>query len=169
MADAPIYTSNRGEEGFVPSKFLVCVDESEVSRIALRFACIKAKKRGFRVEMLHVIPPGEVQALNMIADKMYEEQLEEAEHFTRALAADMEEHLGMSPDIIIRHGNVGDEILEQLKADQEANMLVFGVSTNRSSSAKLISWVAGQMGEDLMIPVMLVPGTLTDQQMMEVS
>ena len=164
-----VYSHARGEEGFVPSKFLVCVDDSDVSRIALRFACIKAKKRGFRVEMIHVIPPGDVQALNLVADKMYEEQLEAAEKFTRELAHDAETHLGISPDIVIRNGSVGEEILEQLKSDQEANMLVFGVSTNRSSSAKLISWIAGQMGEDLMVPVMLVPGSLTDQQMIEVS
>lgn len=164
-----VYSHARGEEGFVPSKFLVCVDDSDVSRIALRFACIKAKKRGFRVEMIHVIPPGDVQALNLVADKMYEEQLEAAEKFMRELAHDAETHLGISPDIVIRNGSVGEEILEQLKSDQEANMLVFGVSTNRSSSAKLISWIAGQMGEDLMVPVMLVPGSLTDQQMIEVS
>lgn len=164
-----IYSHARGEDGFVPSKFLVCVDDSDVSRIALRFACIKAKKRGFRVEMIHVIEPGDVQALNLVADKMYEEQLEAAEKFTKKLAQEAENQLGISPDIVIRNGGAGEEIIQQLKSDQEANMLVFGVSTNRSSSAKLISWIAGQMGEDLMVPVMLVPGSLTDQQMVEVS
>lgn len=164
-----IYSGARGEDGFIPSKFLVCVDDSDVSRVALRFACIKAKKRGFRVEMLHVIPPADMQALNIVADKMYEEQLEAAENMTRELAQEVTEKLGVTPDIAIRNGGVGEEIMEQLRGDQEANMLVFGVSTNRSSSAKLISWVASQMGEDLMVPVMLVPGNLTDQQMLEIS
>lgn len=169
MSSDYIYRGAREQEGFVPSKFVVCVDESDVSKMALRFACIKAKKRGFRVEILHVIPPADLQALNMVADKMYEEQLEAAEKMTKGLANEMTNSLGVTPDICIRNGNVGEEILEELRADQEANMLVFGVSPNRSSSAKLISWVASQMGEELMIPVMLVPGNMTDQQMQEVS
>ena len=44
-------------------KYLVCVDGSESSRVALYYACKHAIKRGGSVEMLHVVPPADMQNL----------------------------------------------------------------------------------------------------------
>ncbi|MCH8808530.1 MAG: universal stress protein, partial [Proteobacteria bacterium] len=46
---APVDTSDR--------VFLVVVDETEEMKVALRFACLRARRTGGRVALLYVIEP----------------------------------------------------------------------------------------------------------------
>ncbi|PIR32016.1 MAG: hypothetical protein COV36_05620, partial [Alphaproteobacteria bacterium CG11_big_fil_rev_8_21_14_0_20_44_7] len=45
------------------SKLLVCTDDSQHSRVALRYALKEAESLNFKVEMLHVIDPSEYNTL----------------------------------------------------------------------------------------------------------
>lgn len=151
------------------SKYLVCVDDTDVSRTALRFACIKAKKRNIRIDMLHVIAPIEMQAMPAVADKMREEQLAEAEEMLQLLAKEAEAVSGITPTIMIRHGNPADEILEQIQNDYYTNMLVLGVTPNSSSGRKVISTLVNQSCEKIHMPIMLVPGSMDENEMHELA
>lgn len=152
-----------------PVKFLVCIDGSQESRVALRFACIKAKKRGGLVDVLHVTEPAEVQPLFSIADKVREERREEAEELLKQICNDAYESTGITVSLILREGKIGDAIIAAIQEDTDVNMLVLGVAASHAGHGKLMSWLAGQMGEKMLIPLMLVPGNLTDQQIEELS
>ena len=56
-----------------PQNFLVCVDRTPRSRVAVRYACRRAGKTGGNVSLLHVIEPPEFQHWNAVGDAMEEE------------------------------------------------------------------------------------------------
>ncbi len=76
-----------------PQNVLVCVDWTQRSRVAVRYACRHAKKTGGNVSLLHVIEPPEFQHWNAVGDAMKEECRTEAE----ALLGDP---MAVSQDII---------------------------------------------------------------------
>lgn len=150
-----------------PSKYIVCVDNTEISRQALRFACIKARKRGIQIDILHVIPPADLQALGSVADKIEEEQRNEAEALLKELSQEAHDVSGVIPSLWIRSGNPSDEIIAHITENTDANMLVLGVTPGSKSGNRVINWLTSEAGDKLMIPMMLVPDNLTDQQMEE--
>ncbi len=149
------------------AKYLVCVDQREESRVALRLACMKAVARGSTVGMLHVIPPTDFQTLGAIADRMREERRAEAEKLLKNLADEAAAAFGVRPGIILREGPVGEEILAAALEDADVNMIVIGIA-QASGRGTLASWLAGQLGHKLFIPLLMVPGNLTDQQLQSV-
>ena len=151
-----------------PTKFLVCVDKTETSRAALRFACIKAKKRGGVVDILHVVEPPEFQAIFSVSDQIQQDKHSEADELLARLSEEATTMAGIVPTILRRDGSVGPEILKAAVEDQGVNMLVLGVAPGQTKG-KLVAWISQQMGSDLIMPVLLVPGNLTDAQMEELA
>jgi nucleotide-binding universal stress UspA family protein len=147
-----------------PSKYLVCVDNTDVSRVALRFAAIKGAKRGILIDMLHVIVPAEMQPIGSVAEKMRQEQRAETEAMMNSLAQEAHDIAGITPSIWIREGKPSEEILELAMSDPDINMIVLGVNPESKSGDRVISWLTSA-AEKLMVPIMLVPATLTDAQM----
>ena len=151
-----------------PTKFVVCVDKGDASRVALRFACIKAMKCNGVVDMLHVMAPPESDALLGVAKAMRSEARAAAEVLMQGLCGEANEIADIMPSIQLREGKVGEEIVKAAMEDTDAKMLVLGVNSG-SKRGKLIAHLSTQMGETLLIPVLLVPGNPTDQQIEELS
>lgn len=148
-----------------PAKYLVCVDHRDESHVALRLACMKSRVRNGSVEILHVIAPGEMQALGMIADKMREEQLAEGAALLKTLADKAEELYNVRPHENLREGNIGDEIINAAMEDTDLTMIVIGTAPLSAGRGQLASWMATQLGDKLLIPLLMVPGNLTDYQL----
>lgn len=147
------------------TKFLVCVDDRDESRIALRLACMKANARGSRVCMLHVIQPADFQTLGSIADRMREERKAEGMQLLSTLAEEAYATYGLRPDAVLREGSAGDEIIAATFEDPDVNMIALGVPQNVAGRGKLTAWLASQLGSKLYVPLLMVPGNLTDQQL----
>jgi len=147
------------------TKFLVCVDNREESKIALRLACMKANARGSRVCMLHVTQPADFQTLGAIADKMREERKAEGMELLSTLAEEAFATYGIRPDMVLREGSAGDEIIAATFEDPDVNMIALGVAHHIAGRGKLTAWLASQLGNKLYVPLMMVPGNLTDQQL----
>lgn len=145
-------------------KFLVCVDEAEQSKVALRVACLKAKKVGGLVDMLHVIEPADFQGLFSVAEKMSIDKREEAEKLLQGFASEAQDWAGIIPTLLVREGGVKEQIFEAIKEDPSISMLVVGVAPKSKMNRELLNSLADQLGEKLMIPIMAVPGNLTYQQ-----
>ena len=152
-----------------PGKYLVCVDASESSRVALNFACKKALKRGDVVELLHVVSQADMQNLFGVENKMREEQRREAEMLLKTLSESAFQYSGVTPQSQLREGRLGEEILAAALADTNVNMLVLSASPESAERGNLINWLAGKLGDRLLVPLMLVPGNLTDLQIDELS
>lgn len=160
-----------GTESLVkPVKFLVCVDETEHARIALHFACSQAIKRHGNVDILYVVEPTDFNTFGGLAEKMREEQRAEGETFLAKQAEFVRETFKLEPTLLLREGKLEEEIIGAVEEDYDADMLVMGAAPDTSSKrGNLIANLASKMGEKLLIPLLLVPSSLTEQQIEELS
>lgn len=147
-----------------PPKFLVCVDQHEESLPALKFACLRAITRGAIVDLMHILPPADFQTLGMIADRMNEERRTNGEALLKRLSDEAQRLYGITPGLILREGSVGDEIIKALSELEDISILIVGTAHHMKGRGKLAAWLAQQLGQKLFIPLLMVPGNLTDDQ-----
>lgn len=152
------------------AKFLVCVDAKDHSRVALRFACMKAQKTGSKVELIYVIDPADFNTFQAVAEQMEGQKREQAEALVNKLAEEAFSWAGLMPSIILRQGVVSEEIIKTVEDDGDINMLVLGAAPDGSSTKnRILTTLTGQMGDKIHIPLLIVPGDLTDKQIMDLT
>ncbi len=148
-------------------KFIVCVDDTEHARVAVRLAAGKAARLGANLDLLHVIDTKDFQNFLLATSKMREEKKQEAEELLLKMSEEAGK-CGIEAGIIIKEGVIGEKIVEAVEEDINANMLIVGASPGGGANTrKLITWLTTQLGERLLTPIMIVPGNLTDQQIKE--
>lgn len=158
-------TETSAEERSAESRiFLVVVDSTEEMRLALRFACRRAEHTGGRIALLYVTQPADFQHWAAVAEKMREEQREEAERVLNGLAADVNELIGLMPILYVREGNPSDEIVRLIEEEPHISILVLGAGTDKKGPGPLVTSLAGKMSGQFPIPITLVPGNLTVEQ-----
>ena len=149
--------------------FLVVVDDTPECRVALRFARMRAQKTGGGVVLLYVIEPADFQHWMAVENLMREEAREEAEQLLQGLAAEVNEWSGIMPEYRIREGRKQDEILALLAEEPSIRVLVLGASPNKEGPGPLVSRLAGQISGSMPVPITVVPGNMTPQQIDDVS
>lgn len=150
------------------SKLLVCVDNTAHSRVAVRFACSKAKHMDFAVELIHVMNASEYNTNTLfgVGDKIRDEKRAEVETIMNSFAEEAQS-CGITPSCIIREGSLGEEIVKAVNEDGNFNMLILGKAPQEASKKDIITQVTSELAGKLMIPMIIVPGNLTDQQIEE--
>lgn len=148
----------------LPSKILVCVNDNPHSHVALRFACSKARKTNAKVDVLHIVDASNYQSAFAVGDVMRQEMLEEGEKVLQSFAEEAHQWAGVMPSLILREGRVGEEIARTIEQDSSINMLVIGIAPESSGRGSILPWLASQLGSKLLIPMTVVPGNLTEQQ-----
>lgn len=147
-------------------KYLVCVDNHDECKVAVRLACMKSLARGGSVSLLHIVPPADFQTLGGIAEKMREERKAEGEELLKNICTEAEANFSVKPDCLLAEGAAGEKIIESAMTDKDVIMLVLGVAHKHySGRGKLAAWLGGQLGDTLLVPMLLVPGNLTDEQL----
>ena len=144
--------------------FLVVVDDTPECRVALRFACMRAHRTGGGVVLLRVIEPADFQHWMAVENLMREEAREEAEELLTGLAEEMNEYSGLMPEFRIREGPVVDEILALIAEEVSIRILILGATPDAAGPGPLVSRLAGQMSGSLQVPVTVVPGNMTVEQ-----
>ena len=145
-------------------KFLVVADETPECRLALRFAARRAQHTGGIVTLLYVVPPADFQQWAGVERLMREEAHQEAERALHASAKMVNEIVGSMPELVIREGRAVDEIREVLKEDRAISILVLAAGTSKEGPGPLVSLIASPAASSYPIPVTVVPGSLTDEQ-----
>jgi len=152
------------------SKFLVCINEKEHSRTALRFASAKAKWGRNLVEMLYVIDPVDYNTIFSVADVIKEERKSEAQKLLSTLAKETNEWSGVTPSFLIREGRVVDEIISCIDEDHDISLLIVGAAPDGSTTkGGMLTQLTNEIGDKYHIPLLVVPGNLTDQQIEELN
>jgi nucleotide-binding universal stress UspA family protein len=144
--------------------FLVVVDETEEMKVALRFACQRARRTGGRVALLYVIEPAEFQHWMAVEDLMREEARSEGEQLLQRLAAQVNELVGTIPVLYVREGKVRDELFKLLDEEPRISVLVLGANTGSRGPGPLVSALTGKMIGKLRVPITVVPGNLSDEE-----
>jgi nucleotide-binding universal stress UspA family protein len=145
-------------------KFLVIVDQTPECRVALRFAARRAQHTGGIVTLLYVVPPADFQQWAGVERVMREEAYQEAERALFEAAKTVNEIVGAMPELVTREGRALDEVRTLIKEDRAIAILVLAAGTANEGPGPLVSLIAGPAGGAYPIPVTVVPGSLTDEQ-----
>ncbi|HSI17589.1 MAG TPA: universal stress protein [Sphingomonas sp.] len=139
--------------------YLVVVDDSPESQIALRFAARRAVKTGGGVEILALIPPSEFVAFGGVQATIEEEAKLHAEALVAGAAGTLLEESGLRPSITVRQGDGPKIIREMIEANPDIAALVLGAAAS-GAPGPLVSHFAGTDAGALPIPLMIIPGSL---------
>lgn len=149
--------------------FLVVVDDSPERAVALRYACLRARKGGGRVALLRVIEPAGIVEWAGVGAMMAEEARENAEKLLSSLAIEVNAITGGLPILLIREGEVRDALLALLEEEARISILVLASSTGGSGPGPLISALTGRYATRLRVPLTIVPGSLDDAELERVT
>ena len=147
-----------------PRVFLVVVDESEEMRNALRYACRRAQHTNGRVALLLVVEPAEFQHWLGVGRVIEEEARREAEQRIQTLAAEVFEQTGRISVLHIREGQRADELVKLLQEDPTISLLVLATASGASSPGPLVTSLLSNLGRRVRVPVTLVPGELSTEE-----
>ena len=90
--------------------------------------------------------------------------LAEAEERLRMLSSRVMEWSGEMPVFYIRSGNRRDELFKLLEEEPSISVLVLGSATQPGGPGPLISALTGKFYDRLHIPLTIVPGSLTEEE-----
>jgi nucleotide-binding universal stress UspA family protein len=144
--------------------FLVVVDETEEMRNALHFACRRAEHTGGRVALLYVIEPPEFQHWLGVERVMQDEAREQAEQTLQELAAKAQAMTGRMPVLIIREGRRREELMTLLEEEPGISIVVLGTAPGRQDPGPLVNYLVSHMGDTMRVPLTLVPGQLSEEE-----
>lgn len=145
--------------------FLVVVDDSAERAVALRYACLRVAKSGGRVSLLRVVEPVEQSEWAGIGTMMQRERHEEAEATLAGLAAQVRDITGGMPMLVIREGHVADELLALLEEDPRISILVLAMAAGGKGPGPLITALTGRMAGKMTIPMTIVPGEMSNEEL----
>ncbi|MFD0978349.1 universal stress protein [Tropicimonas aquimaris] len=149
-------------------KFLVVLDDTRECLNAMRFAAMRAAHTGGGVEILSVIPPEEFQHWIGVGDIMRAEARERIEVHFEVFAKWMRDRQGIDPHLVIREGEPVPELLALIKEDPDIGVLVLGAGTGKGGPGPLVTQLTRNAGT-LPIPITIVPGSLSKEQLEMVS
>jgi nucleotide-binding universal stress UspA family protein len=142
--------------------YLVVIDDSDEARVALRFAARRAAKTGGAVEILALVPRPEFVQWGGVQAAMEEEARLRAEALVARAAGELIEETGLSPSITVRQGEPVAVVRELLKDAPSVAALVLGAPAT-GGPGPLISHFAGTEAGAMPCPVMIIPGSLSDE------
>ena len=148
-------------------KFLVVVDETPECERALAFAAGRAERTGGGLALLYVVEPGDFQHWLGVEEIAREEGMNKAKAVFRLFGRKLK-GFGfdkIEPEEIIREGNKAEEIVNLIHEDTDIAILVLGASKDPSGPGPLVSSLAaGKEFGEFVIPITIVPGSLTDEE-----
>jgi len=152
------------EAGHKP-KWLVVIDDSPECDRAVYFASRRASRVNAGVIMLRVI---ETEDRNQqwlgVADIMKAEAHEEATAALERSAGRANGIAAITPERVVREGNTAEEILKLIEEDEDIAILVLAAATSTEGPGPLVATIGKTAGE-FPIPLAIVPGHLTDEEL----
>jgi nucleotide-binding universal stress UspA family protein len=143
--------------------FLVVADQSAELKLALRFAARRARATGGRVAMLYVTEPAEAEWLG-VGDIMREERRAEAEQRLQELSTLVQNLSGEMPILYVREGTVREELLKLIDEEPSISILVLAADAGAGGPGPLVTALTGKFAGKLHIPLTIVPGSLTEEE-----
>src|SRR6185503_17003737 len=144
-----------------PRKFLVVIDKTPECQVALRFATRRAQHTGGRVTLMSPATPGEFQQWRGVQEIMKDEAHAEAEALLHAAAKTVNDLSGIIPELVIPFGATTECLARLIKDDKDISILVLASGTGKEGPGPLVSMFGSAVQA---IPVTIVPGNFTDEQ-----
>jgi nucleotide-binding universal stress UspA family protein len=155
----------RSYEAGHKAKFLVIVDDTPECDRAVYYASRRAARVGVSVVMLRIIETSDhSQQWLGVADIMRAEAHEEANAMLAKAAARSNGIAGITPECVIREGEPDEEILKLIEEDEDIAVLVLAAGVDTEGPGPLVSSL-GKIAGTFPIPIAIVPGQLTDEEL----
>jgi nucleotide-binding universal stress UspA family protein len=148
--------------------YLVVIDETEEARLALRFASRRAAKTDGAVHILALVEQADFVAWGGVQATMEAEALSRAEELVTTAAGAIFAESGLRPNITVKSGEGVDVVKAMLEEHPEIAALVLGAAAN-GAPGPLVTHFAGNNAGTLQCPVIVVPGSLDDAALDELS
>jgi len=141
---------------------IVCIDTTNASEAALRYACRKAKTNNFAVQILAVM---EASHKNLIfgAKAIGNDKRQILEKHLKKLIDAVCKETSIMPSVSVREGYIVTEIIREIKATPDCKMLIFGKSDNAQSDNTVLPKIVKKIGNKIAVPVTIVPENLSNE------
>jgi len=153
-------------------KFLVIADDSPEFGAALRYACKRAVSTGGHVALLRVIEPAVFEHWSGVREEMERQERAEAESVLQKLAEQVVAVTGQAPEFLIKHAeNTKAAIRAVVANDPDIKILILAASAGGKGPGPLVASIAkeGVNWGSRKIPVTVVPGDLTDEEIADLA
>ncbi|WP_293677804.1 universal stress protein [uncultured Phenylobacterium sp.] len=153
-------------------KFLVVADETPEFQAALRFACRRARSTGGHVALLRVIEPAVFEHWSGVREEIARQQREEAEATLSASAEYVQAETGLPPEFLIIEADSTRAALQQvLSDDPDIKIMVLAAAVGGRGPGPLVASIAkeGVKWGERKVPITIVPGDLTDDEIAELA
>lgn len=148
--------------------YLVIVDDSPEARIALRFAARRATKTNGRIEVLGIVEPRDFVQFGGVEAAFEEEQRLRIEGVVSAAIGEILDEGGVETNITVRQGEAVKTVSEYMSGRDDVAALVLGAAPS-DSPGPLVATFAGHDSGKLPCPVMIIPGSLSDERLEQLS
>jgi len=152
------------ESGHKP-KYLVVVDDSAECDRAIYYASRRVARINASMIMLRVIDTSDRnQQWLGVADIMRAEAHEEANAALDRASGRANGVAGITPERAVREGGWAEQILKLIDEDEDIEVLILAAATSNEDPGPLVSNIGRTAGE-FPIPVTIVPGHLSDEEL----
>jgi hypothetical protein len=148
--------------------YLVVDDDSAESRVALRFAARRAAKTKGSVEVLGIVEPQDFVQFGGVQAAIEEEQRLRIEGVVSSAIGEILDDSGIQAKIIFRQGEVVKTVRDYIAGRDEIAALVLGAAPSGSPGPLVVNFTGNDAGM-LPCPVMIIPGSLTDERLEQLS
>jgi nucleotide-binding universal stress UspA family protein len=148
--------------------YLVVVDESAEGEAALPFAARRAVKTGGGVHILTLIPQMEFVQWGAVQATMEDEARARAEALVMSAAGTLMAEANIQPAITVRSGDPVAVVRKTLGEVENIAALVLGAAP-RGAPGPLVTHFAGTDAGALPCPLMIIPGSLTREDIERLS
>lgn len=148
--------------------YLVVVDDSPEARTALRFAARRAAKTQGRVEILGLVEPQDFVQWGGVQSAIEEEQRLRIAGVVSAAIGEFLDENAIETSIVIQQGEATKTLRDYLGSREDVSALVLGAAPS-GSPGPLVNSFCGTDSGKLPCPVMLIPGSLSDERVDQLS
>ena len=144
--------------------FLVVADDSKELHQALYYAARRAATAGGEVALFRCIEPIEGQLWGGVTEIMEAEAEQDSKDLLLELSEYCEKLGAPKPRTFVRKGILHEELFNLIDKEKAIRVLVLGVSTEHGNPGPLINYVINKGSTEGRVPITIVPGNLTDEQ-----
>ena len=148
--------------------YLVVVDDSPEARVALRFAARRAAKTTGRMEVLGIVEPQDFVQFGGVQAAMEEEQRLRIEGVVSAAIGEILDESGVEANIVIQQGEAVKAVRDYVGERPDVAALVLGAAPSGNPGPLVANFTGTDAGK-LPCPVMLIPGSLSEERLEQLS
>ncbi|HMI40751.1 MAG TPA: universal stress protein [Sphingomicrobium sp.] len=148
--------------------YLVVIDDSDEARVALRFAARRAAKTQGSVEVLAIVEPQDFVQWGGVQAAIEEEQRLRIEASVASSVGEIVDPAGIEPHIVVRQGEPVKVVRELIGERLDIAALVLGAAASGAPGPLVANFTGTDAGK-LPCPVMIIPGSLSDERLEQLS